>query len=93
MGSGDNFITDISERLHIWNVKEAYQSTNKVIFIEQMLKQNDQFTGLDYMQETLSYLALRGWYDIYFAKSLNLLSAADRRQNMFRAHLSCLHHC
>jgi len=30
MGSGDNFTTDISERLHIANVKEAYQSTNKV---------------------------------------------------------------
>ena len=30
MGSGDNFTTDISERLHIANVKEAYRSTNKV---------------------------------------------------------------
>jgi len=30
MGSGDNFTTDISERLHITNVKEAYRSTNKV---------------------------------------------------------------
>jgi len=30
MGSGDNFTTDISERLHIGNVKEAYRSTNKV---------------------------------------------------------------
>jgi len=33
MGSGDNFTTDISERLHITNVKEAFQSTNKVKYI------------------------------------------------------------
>jgi len=33
MGSGDNFTTDISELLHIANVKEAYRSTNKVNYI------------------------------------------------------------
>jgi len=33
MGSGDNFTTDISEPLHITNVKEAYRSTNKVNYI------------------------------------------------------------
>ena len=59
MGSGDNFTTDISERLHIGNVKEAYRSTNKVNFIQQMLKHNDQCTGLDYMEQTLSYFALQ----------------------------------
>jgi hypothetical protein len=47
MGSGDNFTTDISERLHIANVKEAYQSSNKVNYIRQMLKHND------YIEETL----------------------------------------
>ena len=41
MGSGDNFTTNISERLHIGNVKEAYRSTNKVNYIGQMLKHND----------------------------------------------------
>jgi hypothetical protein len=33
MGSGDNFTSDISERLHIANVKEAYRSSNKVNYI------------------------------------------------------------
>ena len=33
MGSGDNFTTDIPERVHIANVKEAYPSTNKVNYI------------------------------------------------------------
>jgi hypothetical protein len=33
MGSGGNFTTDISELLHIANVKEAYQSSNKVNYI------------------------------------------------------------
>jgi hypothetical protein len=33
MGSGDNFSTDISEWLHIANVKKAYRSTNTVNYI------------------------------------------------------------
>jgi len=74
-------------------VKEAYRSTNKINYIQQMLKHHDQCTGLDYMEETLSYLALQGWYDIDSVKVFNLLSAADRRRNTRRAHLLRLHHC
>ena len=77
MGAGDNFTTDISERLHIANMTEAYRSSNKVNYIRQMLKHNDQCSGLDYMEVTLSYLALQGWYDIDSAKVFNLLSATD----------------
>jgi len=29
-----------------------------------MLKHNVRGTGLDYMEETLSYLTLQGWYHI-----------------------------
>ena len=90
MGSGDNFTTDISERLHIANLNEAYRSTIKVNFIQQMLKHNDQCTGLDSMEETLSYLALHGWYDIDSAKVFNLLSATDKRRSTRRADLLCL---
>jgi len=90
MGTGDNFTTDISERLHISNVKEAYQSTNIVNSIRQMLKHNDQCNGLDHMEETLLYLVLAGWYDIDFAKVFNLLSTANKQQNTRRAH--CLRH-
>jgi len=91
--SGDNFTTDISERLYISNVKEAYRSTNKVNYIRQMLKHNDRSTTLDYMEETLSYLALQGWYLIDLARVFNLLSAADIRRNTRRAHLLRLQHC
>jgi len=87
MDSSDNFTTDISEWLHIAKVKEAYLSTNKVNYIRHMLKHNDQCTGLDYMEETLSYLALQGRYDIDSAKVFNLLSAIDKRQSTHRAHL------
>jgi hypothetical protein len=87
MGSGDNFTTDISERLHIASVKEAYRSTNKVNYIRQMLKHNDRCTGLDYMEETLSYIALQGWYDIDSAKVFNLLSATNKQRCTRRAHL------
>ena len=86
MGSSDNFTTDISEWLHIGNVKEAYRSTYKVNYIEQNLKHNDRCTGLDYMEETLSYHALQCWYDIDALKVVNRLSAADKRRNMRRAH-------
>ena len=72
---------------------EAYRSTNRVNYIQQMLKHNDRRTGLDYMEETLSYLALQGWYDIDSAKVFNVLSAADKRHNTCRAHLLCLQHC
>jgi len=93
IGSGDNFTTDISERLHIGNVKEAYRCTNKVNYIQQMVKHNDQYTGLYYTAETLSYHALQGWYDIHSAKVFNLLLGADTWWNTRRAHLLCLHHC
>jgi len=93
MGSGDNFTTDISERLPIGNVKEAYRSSNKVNCTRQMLKHNDRSTGLDYMEETLPYLALQGWYDIDSAKIVNLLSPADKRRDTRRAHLLRLQHC
>jgi hypothetical protein len=79
--SGENFTTNISERLHIANGKEAFRSTNKVNYIRQMLKHND------YMEVTLSYLALQGWYDIDSAKVFNLLSATDKRRSTRRAHL------
>jgi len=80
-GSGDNFTNNISERLHISNVKEAYRSTIIVNYISQMLKHQDRSTALDYMEETLSYLAMQGWYDIDLAKVSNLLSAADTWRN------------
>jgi uncharacterized protein YutD len=67
MGSGDNITTDSAQWLHIGNVKDAYQSTNIVNYIQQMLKHNDC------MEETLSYLALQGWYNIDSVKVFNLL--------------------
>jgi len=93
MGSGDDFTTDISECLHISNVKEAYQSTNKVNYIQQMLKHNDRCTGPDHMEATLSYLAPHCWYDIDSAKVFNLLWGADTRRNTRRAHLLHLQNC
>jgi hypothetical protein len=42
-----------------------------------MFKHNDRCTGLDNMEEILSYLALQAWYNIYSAKVSYLLSAAN----------------
>ena len=46
----------------------------------------------DYMEETLSYVAQQGCYDIDSAKVCNLLSAADKRRNYPRAHPLRLQH-
>jgi hypothetical protein len=87
MGSSDNFTTDTSERLHIANVKEAYRSSNRVNYIRQMFKDTEWCTGLDYMEETLTYLAFQGWYDIDSAKVSNQLSATDKWRSTRRANL------
>ena len=79
MGSGYNFAFDICQRLQFINVKEAYRSSNTVNYIRQMLKHNDHCTGLEYIEETLSYLVLQGCYDIDSAKDFNLLSATDKQ--------------
>jgi hypothetical protein len=55
-----------------------------------MLKHNDRCTGLDYIEETLSYLALECWYDIDSAKVFKLLPATDKRRTTPRGHLLCL---
>jgi len=93
MGSGNNFITEISERLHFSNVKEGYWSTRKVNYIRQMLKHNDRCTSLDYMEETPSHHAIQGWYDIDSPNVFNHLSATDKRRNTPRAHLLPVQHC
>jgi hypothetical protein len=43
-----------------------------------MIKHIVQCTGLDYVEETLSYLGLQGWYDIDSAEVFNQLSAAEK---------------
>jgi len=92
IGYGDHCTTDISEQLHIGNVPEAYWSTKKVNCVRQMLKHNDPSTSLDYMDKTLSYLALQGWYDIDSAEVFNPLSTADKWGNTPTAHLLHLQH-
>ena len=78
MGSPDNFSTDVSELLHVEMVKEAYRSTNRVNFEQQMLWYNDRYTGLTYMIQTLEYLALRGSFDADTARTLGMSSRAER---------------
>jgi len=93
MGFHNNFTTDISEPLYSSNVKVTYESTNTVNYIEQTLKHNDRCTGLDYMEETMSKLALHGWNQIDFTQSFHLISVAHVLRNLHRAHLLRLQHC
>lgn len=85
MGAPDNFSTDISELLHISNVKEAYRASNRVSFMRQVLAHNDRHTALDYMHQTLRWLALQGWHDKDSAAILNLISTAEKRRSTRRA--------
>jgi len=87
MDHGDDITTDFSEGLHITNVKEAYGYSSKVNSIRQMLKHNDRCTGLDYMEDTLWYLALQGWYNVHSANVVNPLSATNSWRSTPRAHL------
>lgn len=92
-GCSDNFSTNISEQLHITNVNKEYLSTHKVTYIEQMVKYNNLYNSLDFIDETLSCLALHSQYNIDRANVSNLQSAADRLRNTLRAHHICLQHC
>jgi hypothetical protein len=85
MGSPDNYTTDISELLHITNVKEGYRASNRVDFVRQILLHNDRHTSIAYMEHTLRWLALRGWHDADSAVVLNLMSSRDRQQMTRRA--------
>src|SRR5437660_7717560 len=81
MGSHDNFSTDVSELLHVEMVKEAYRSTKRVNFEEQMLWYNDRYTVLAYMVQTLEYLALHGSFDSDTARTLRMCSHDERRRS------------
>jgi len=87
MGYSDNITTEISEWLHIANMNESYRSSNKVNYIRQVLKLNDQCTGLDYLEETLSYLALQGWHGNNSANVFNQLSTTVAKRSTRWAHL------
>jgi len=93
ISSRDIFTTDIFQWPYIGKVNEAYASTNAVDFDGQMLKHNDQCTGLEYMREILFYLAHQGLYNIDSAKVFNLLSTANTWRNTCRAHHLYLQQC
>jgi hypothetical protein len=52
-----------------------------------MHQHNHRCTGLDYMEEILSYIPLQGWYDDDSAKGFNLLSATNEWGSTRRAYL------
>ena len=85
MGASDNFSTDISELLHISNIKDAYRASNRVNCMRQVLANNDGHTALDYMHQTLRWLALQGWHDNDSAAILDLVRAAEKRRYTRRA--------
>jgi len=91
--SGEIFSLNISDMLYTGNVKQRYRSTNKLNFMRQLLKHNDQSSGYNYMEMSHSHPGLRGWSPIDSAQVLNLLSTADKQWNTHRAHHILLQHC
>ncbi|KAG0125070.1 hypothetical protein HOY82DRAFT_493442, partial [Tuber indicum] len=78
MGSPDNFSTNISDLLHIENVKEVYRASSRVQYEEQMLWYNDRHTWIAYMVQTLQYLALSGMYDHDTARALGIHTRKEK---------------
>jgi len=91
--SRDTDGTNISEQVHIGNVEEASRFTNKVKYISQMVKLNDESSHLGYEEEALLYHTLQGWYCIDLVEVFDLLSTTNTRQKCFRAHQLPLQHC
>jgi hypothetical protein len=86
MDCGYNFSADISDWLHIGNVQDVYRSTNKFNYIQQIVKHNNQGTGLDYIEGTLTYIARQGCHDIDTAKIFSLQSDTDKHKIIRQAH-------
>jgi len=55
-----------------------------------MFKHTAQCTSLDYVEETLSYLVIKGWCTIYSTHDFNLLSSTDVQQSTHSTHLTQL---
>jgi hypothetical protein len=62
MGDSENFSSEISELLHFSNINKAYCASNGLNFMLQLHHNNDHYTTMDYMELTLLWLALNGWY-------------------------------
>jgi len=93
MGPSQSFTTDLSEQLHMGNLKKTEWSANKVQDIWQMLENSGWGIHFGYIVGMLSHLAFQGWYTIDSANNFTVLSATDRWWNSRYAHLSILQHC
>jgi hypothetical protein len=69
------------------------QKIDKVNYIQQMLTHNEQYTSTNNIEETLSHLALQGWYDIDSTIIVNQLSATFKLGNTHTAHPFRIQHC
>ena len=74
---------DVSDNFS--NAKDAYQATNRVNFMRQVLAHNDRHTTLYYMYQTLQWLALQGWHDKDSKVILNPIRAAEKWKYTRRA--------
>jgi hypothetical protein len=79
MGAPDDVSTEIPELLYISNVKEVYHASNWVNFMLQLLQNNDHYTAMDYMEQTLWWLALYRWYIEECAVVLNMMMGREKR--------------
>ena len=86
MGAPDNFLTEISKLLYILNVKEAYCTSNGVNFILQLLQHNDHYTAMNFMEQTLWWLAFYRYYIDESAVVLNMTMGHKKWQMTRCAH-------
>lgn len=75
MRSADNFRIDISELLHVDNVKKGYQASSRVDYERRMLFWNERRLNLSYMDQVLKFFALQGEYKSESTPMLKLTHA------------------
>lgn len=78
MGSPDNFSTNVSELLDIEMMKEAYCSTNRVNFKEQIRWSNYRHKRLAYMIQTMEYNVLHGSFDSDTVQTIRMSSYKEQ---------------
>jgi hypothetical protein len=63
--------------MHITNVTEAYRTSNGIIIMLLCHQHNDCYTAMDYMKQTVWWLAFEGWYNEESAVILTMMTARE----------------
>lgn len=93
MDSSDNFTTNMTKWLSIWNVKEKHNTCLKVNYFWYMLRYFNWYLSLNYTEKALPYHAMQYWCEINGCKCLNLLFDTNTLRHTSIHYLFSFQHC